>query len=117
MPFVRIQVIFLGVCDNTKSLSPQETSMTILIQGRTGTNTGETSLLRKMRAEKLEKEKGKASAQEQAEKEAQIRAKKRGADAMKVKAIKLRKGGSRIGGEGPAGVARRNRSPYGDKIL
>lgn len=45
----------------------------------------EQTLLRKMRAKKLAKDKGKASAQEQAEKDAQIRAKKNEADAMILK--------------------------------
>lgn len=42
-----------------------------------------------MKAEKLAEDNEKASAQEQAEKDAQFRAKKREVDAMKLKAIKL----------------------------
>lgn len=49
----------------------------------------EQALLKKMRAEKFTKEKGKASAQEQADKEAKIRANIREADGVKLKAIKL----------------------------
>lgn len=51
----------------------------------------EQVLLRKMRAEKLAKEKGKTLVREHVEKETQLREKKREADVVKLKAIKLRR--------------------------
>lgn len=50
----------------------------------------EQALLKRMRADKLAKDMRKASAKEQAEKEAQLKAKKREADTTKLKLIKLR---------------------------
>lgn len=51
----------------------------------------EQALLRKMRAKKLAKDKGKTLAQEHVENEAQARAKKREADTLKLRTIKLRR--------------------------
>lgn len=68
-------------------LTPRNLNSDFEVEGDLVPTPEEQALLRKMRAEKLAKEKGKVSAQEQAGKEAQLRVKKREVDAVKLNGL------------------------------
>lgn len=72
-------------------IAPRNFNDDFKVEGDPVPTPEEQAHLRKMRGEKLANDKGKVSAHEQAKKDNQIRAKKREADAMKLKVIKLRR--------------------------